>query len=177
MKYFLTACMLWFAVSAMAQDIPADEETGKAKYEGVNQVAGVSATDLFDRAIKWIEDFYPNPHGVIQTKNKEEGLIEGRARFKLNKEDKKGNQLNGGFVSYGFTIYMKDGRYKYVITDIRWENASAYDVTQWSDTEQNHYDDINYPKYIAQTAKYFDDLLAAMKAGLEDSGKKAADDW
>lgn len=177
MKYLLTACLLWVAAITLAQEIPLDEKTGKAHYEGVNQVPGVTAAVLYDRAQKWINDQYPNPKGVVLAESKDSGYISGRARFRILAKDSKGGEAIGGFVSYDFKLTFRDGRYKYEIFGIRWEKASYYDVSEWYDTEHTHYDALNYPYFIEQTSAYFDKLLSALQEKLEEKEEVKKDDW
>lgn len=177
MKYLLTICILWVAGLAVAQEIPVDEKTGKAYYEGVNQVPGRSAAELYNKAMDWIDEQYVNPAGVVQSKDIDEGVIKGRARFRIKKKDDKGNEAIAGFVGYDFTLTFKDGRYKYEIHSIRWEKASYFDVSEWTNTEDNHYDPVNYPYFIEQTTEYFDGLIDSMKVKIEEKDDPPAEDW
>ncbi len=55
---------------------------------------------------------------------------------------------NVGAVSYHFKIRIRDGRYKYEITRIRYETQSYYDVTKWYDKNQINSLQRNVSKYF-----------------------------
>jgi hypothetical protein len=183
MQKVMLVLLLFFGTHAIAQDndeieFPVDEETGLAKYEGVNAVKDATGDVIFDRAIKWIHKFYINPTRVIKTQDKEKGTIEGKARFALDGLDKKGNVVkNVGAVAYTFKIRIREGRYKYEITRIRYETQSYYDVTKWYDKSQTGYKEALYKSYIAQTLKYMDDMLDSMEEAVATAEKVKSDDW
>lgn len=52
-------------------------------------MCGAKQAELYDRAMAWINKFYSNPTGMVQTKNPETGEIVGKAQFKINSKDKK----------------------------------------------------------------------------------------
>jgi len=183
MQKVMLLVLLFFGSQAIAQDnvdieFPTDEETGNAKYEGVNTVSDVKADELYNRALKWINKFYKNPTRVVTKKDSASGLIQGKARFALDGVDKKGNVIkNVGFVSYTFQIRMRDGRYKYEITRIRFEQKSYYDVTKWYDKSQTGYNAKQFNGYIQQTLSYMDKMLDSMEEGLSTAEKVKSDDW
>jgi hypothetical protein len=82
MQKVILAMLLFFATTAIAQntdevEFPVDEETGLAKYEGVNVVKDGTTDIIYDRAIKWLNKFYKNPTKVITSQDKASGTIEG----------------------------------------------------------------------------------------------------
>ena len=166
------------AQEATEVEFPTDEETGNAKYEGVNAVKDASTDVIYDRALTWINKFYKNPTRVVTLKDKENGTIEGKARFALDGMDKKGNVIkNVGAVSYNFQIRIRDGRYKYEITRIRMESKSYYDVTKWYDKSQSNYNEALFTSYIKQTLEYMDNMLDSMEEGIATAEKVKSDDW
>tara|TARA_R110002167_G_scaffold242708_1_gene448316 strand:+ start:282 stop:791 length:510 start_codon:yes stop_codon:yes gene_type:complete len=96
-----------------AQEFPINEKTGKVSYEGVVKVEGASATDLYIKANEWFAMAFNSANNVIQMQDKDAGKIIGKGLFKVAKS----GYPNGVF---DFTIMFtaKEGRYKYVITDI-----------------------------------------------------------
>lgn len=171
--------LVFTGIVATAQEaIPTNEETGKAEYKQANDVPGLTSDQLYDRGLAWVNKFYSSPVSVLQTQDKENGKIVGRARFRLSRVEKKGHvNPNAGIVSYQITLQFKDGKYRYVIDGIRWEKPSYYDVSEWSNPDQNNYNAEEYNSYIAQTIKYFDDLTANLEDYMKVGEVKKKDDW
>ncbi len=170
--------LLSMSFVATAQDIPTNEETGKAEYKHAENIPGLTPEQLYDRGLAWVNKFYTNPNGVLNTQDKEGGKIVGRARFKLSRIENKGHvNPNAGFVSYQITLQFKDGKYRYVIDAIRWEKPSYYDVSQWTDKEQSNYNEAEYTSYIEQTTKYFDTLIENLESYMKVGEVKKTDDW
>lgn len=158
-------------------ELPLNEDKGQAEYSKVIEVTGASADELYDRAENWIKDFYPNPSGVVKTKVKGE-KIEGTARFRLNSKDRKGNiSPNGGFVSYQLELMFKEGRYKYRLHRIRWEQSSYFDVAKWLDTNDPDYNAEIYNYNIEQTTIYMDHLIDSLIKSLSQAKETINDDW
>ncbi|MBO6515355.1 MAG: DUF4468 domain-containing protein [Bacteroidia bacterium] len=179
MKIFKTIALCLIATMSMAQEeIPTNEQSGKAEYKYSEEVPGLTADQLYDRGLAWVNKFYKNPNGVLKTRDKESGKLVGRARFKLSKTDKKGNvNPNDGYVAYQITLQFKDGKYRYIIDGIRWEQGSYYDVSQWSDSTQANYNKQVYTSYIAQAIKYFDTLSENLEDYMKVGEAKVEDDW
>ena len=180
-RIFLTFSLLGFvllsAFTLPDNEIPLDPDTGMASYKEVITVSGVSADDLY-RGIAWVNKFYVNPTGVLKTQDKATGEFSGKARFKLQAPDKKGNLQNtGGFVAYQITIQAKEGKCRYIIDRIRWEQPSYYDVSKWSDSTQSNYNKELFTSYITQTAQYFDDLTENLENYMKVGEAEKKDEW
>ncbi|NUM32554.1 MAG: DUF4468 domain-containing protein [Bacteroidetes bacterium] len=157
--------------------LPVNEETKQAEIKEVVEATGSTKTDLYDRAIAWINKFYPNPNGVIQTKNPETGEIEGKAQFKLKIIDKKGVEHFEGIVGYTITLNFKDGKFRYTITRIHWKQASYFDASKWMDTNDPDYNFEKYQSYIKQTLDYFENLKKELVQAVKNPPAKKKDDW
>jgi hypothetical protein len=113
------------------QPLPLDPKTGRITYEGVVLVDGVSKADLFTRANAWAARTYRSANNVIQLNDKEAGqlLLKGNTRV-----SSRGNDF--GVVRHTLTIYVKDGRYKYRLTDLTHDAAGAHNVYSAGPLEQ-----------------------------------------
>ena len=113
MKTILLSSFIMLSSIVFAQEFPINEKTGKVSYEGVVKVEGASATDLYIKANEWFAMAFNSANNVIQMQDKDAGKIIGKGLFKVAKS----GYPNGVF---DFTIMFtaKEGRYKYVITDI-----------------------------------------------------------
>lgn len=167
-------CLSLFTYSQ--QTIPVDEETKQALIKEVVDVPGATKAELYDRAMAWISKFYPNPTGMVQTKNPETGEIVGKAQFRITSVDKKGVESFDGMVAYTITLSFKDGKFKYEISKIHWVQASYYDVSKWMNTKDQYYKPV-YEGYLLQTNTYFDNLKAELKKAVKSPPAKKKDDW
>ncbi|MBH8567888.1 DUF4468 domain-containing protein [Microvirga sp. STS02] len=97
--------------------LPLDEQTHRVTYEGVVEVPGATQNQLYDRALEWMAKTYQSANDVVQIKDKEQGklLAKGGILFFSH-----GTPM--GFVVHTQTIYVKDGRYKYLMTGFKHQN-------------------------------------------------------
>lgn len=125
MKKLLLSLLL-FPVLLNAQDTIPDLPTrdGKVFYSGVVTVDSTTANVLYERAYGWFVDTYNSAQDVIQMSDKDTGIIVGKGGF-----DQLFSAFAAAFVHIEMTvkIQVKDGRYKYEITDFRSDNT-PYEV-------------------------------------------------
>ena len=178
MKNNILALLILLNLGLYAQEtsIPVNEKTGLAEYSDVVTVANTSQTDLYIRALNWINDFYPNPTGTIKS-NDSANSIEGKARFRVKLKDKKGRTVGQSNVNYNFKLEFKEGKYRYVIDRINWQQPSYYDVSRWEDKEDPLYQEETYPVYIEQTIAYFNDLLDKLEEAMATEEEEESSDW
>jgi hypothetical protein len=121
MKHLLLLLALLMASPAIAQKVkeddspmalPVDSDTHKVTYSGVVEVAGATQAQLYSRAYEWVVRTYKSAPDVLQMQDKESGkiILKGYTHALV-----RGREC--GPVSHTFSIYLKDGRYKYDITD------------------------------------------------------------
>lgn len=118
----MTILMMLFVNITIAQnsmpDFPIDTGTKKITYSEVIRLdTSISKTELYSAAKEWFAKTYKSATDVIQYAEKDEGKIVGRALFKVNFKTIFGTDYPGGHINYTISIYTKDGRYKYEITD------------------------------------------------------------
>lgn len=177
-KFLVTLIVLFTFINLKAQLVlPVNEETKLAEIQKVVDVTGSTKAELYERAITWINKFYPNPNGVIQKKDMETGEIEGKAQFKLKIIDKKGVEHFEGIVGYTITLNFKDGKFRYTISRIHWKQASYFDVSKWMDSQDPDYNHEKYQSYIKQTIECFDNLEKELVAAVKNPPAKKKDDW
>ena len=114
-----------------SQPLPIDSQTGRITYEGVVEVPGISKADLYTRANAWVAHSYRSAQDVIQLNDKEAGqlIVKGLARVTSRGSD-------FGVVHHTLTVYVKDGRYKYVLTDFTHDASSAPNIQSAGPLEQ-----------------------------------------
>ena len=86
-------------------------------YTEVIQADSISQSELYTRAKLWFATAYNSANDVLQMDNKEGGQIIGKAIMKYNPTVFSGSEQTKGSIKYTIKIFVKDGRYKYEITD------------------------------------------------------------
>lgn len=111
---FLLMTLGLLASSLKAQDV------APLTYSEVIQMEGVSKDELFSRAKLFFVNTYNNATKVIQNEDKDAGIIAGKAITSDNIIIGKfsGSGATDAPATYTITLAVKDGRYKYTITDI-----------------------------------------------------------
>lgn len=90
-------------------------------YTVVVQVDSVTKLELYNRAKMCIVDAFLKANSVIQIDDKEQGLIVAKAVITYTPSIFFGNDLAEGIISFAIKLYLKDGRYKYEVTDFKHE--------------------------------------------------------
>jgi len=175
---FMTA-ILGLPGALIAQEtipvMPVNPETKLITYQEVLTVDGLKK-ELFNRAIEWINVNYKNPAEVTKVRNPESGLIEIFHRFDLDRTDNNGNIVDAGIVVYTLRLDLKDGRYRYKITDMSLKQSSRFPVERWLDKTDKAYNP-NYDLYIAQLDKQVKELIESLKKGMQPGIQKKEDVW
>lgn len=131
MKHLLYLSFLCvFSVAAQEgqpslDSIPIDELTGKVRYEYIFDAPG-SKDALFNKAKLWLVDLSKNVKSFIQAEDKNEGYIIGKGSiaylYSYYQERKKQLQLTDSIrvdnAEFTLKMFFKDGRIKFLITDI-----------------------------------------------------------
>lgn len=180
-------CMVMAVLFVKAQDkavpvepykVPVDSVTGKITYEGIVEVKGFAAGELYQRINAWFQSYYKNPTEVIRENDSINNKMVGKPRFRLsNQPDKNGVKTDGGVTQYTITVAAKDGRYKYEITDVNWKQISVFPSERWMDTKSSSYSPA-YNDYLQQLDKTALEVIAALKKAVtEAKAVKDKDAW
>lgn len=86
-------------------------------YSEVIKVDSVSKDELYNRSSSWFATVYNNSKAVIQLENKTEGQIIGKASMRYTPTILNASGRTAGIINYTIKLFLKDGRYKYEITD------------------------------------------------------------
>jgi hypothetical protein len=108
--------------AADAAGLPVDPTTKLITYEGVVEVPGVSKADLYTRAYAWIAKAYRSANDVIQMNDKEAGQLVAKGSMRVTARAL-GMDMDAGVVRHTLSIYVKDGKYKYVLTNLTHEDS------------------------------------------------------
>jgi hypothetical protein len=131
MKKYLLLLLFFTSLKASAQIsiMPSDSASGKITYQGVCIVDSVNAKELFSRSKIWFANTYNSSKEVIQNIDSDNYIIIGKAQMRAHAQSF--GERTWGYVKYSITIYCKDNRYKYVISDFyhegdKYASASTY---------------------------------------------------
>lgn len=167
---------LTFAQSKTAR-LPVNQETGLITYEKVQEIPGADQAELYRRGLAWCMSYFKNPNDVIRERDSSGGTITCKARFKImNPADKKGIETDAGLVQYTLNLMFKDGRYRYVLSEINWKQQSYYAIEKWMDTSNQYYKP-EFEYYLQQTDDKIKDLLKDLDKGMKAAEKPKAKDW
>jgi hypothetical protein len=193
MRFLISIFILTlFTIETFAQKgnpiVPIDSVTGKISYTGVVIVdTSLNKQELFSRTREWFAKTYNSSTKVIQMEDKESGVIVGKALMQVYRKSL-GSNYECGFINYTISVYFKDGRYKYEITDFYYTGPSDNPVIPDGACETWIYAKVKFPLMSQQAIKkilnYFliqiDDNTKALIADLEKTLKlksKSKPDW
>lgn len=128
MKNALTILGLFtFSISSLiAQTLPFDTETGRIIFTEVVYINDSTRTkdELYSIAREWFAKSFKDSQNVLQMEDKAFGKLIGKGSAVIQKT----SFLGESNVDFTISIYLKDGRYKYVIADLNhvYPNGSVY---------------------------------------------------
>jgi hypothetical protein len=175
---FLLVCLLLPATLLLqAQDnpVPRDSETGKIKFQEVVEEPGTQE-ELFNRSINWLNNYYRDPVRVTSVRDKATGKIIGKHTIRITQGLEDGTVKEVAFVFYEFTIEVREGRYRYTISDLLLKTASRFEIERWLNTEDPKYDPL-WATYIQQISDYADQWSANLKEKMKPGPEKKEDIW
>jgi hypothetical protein len=166
-------------ISAWSQEntpaIPVNPETKLITYQEVVKVDG-TIKDLFSRAIDWINVNYKNPADVTKVRDPQSGLIEILHRIELERTDKQDTKIDAGIIVYTLKLQLKDGRYRYTISDLNLKQSSKFPIERWLDKKDKAYNP-NWDLYLAQMDKQIKVIVESLKKGMLPGIQKKEDIW
>lgn len=101
---------------------PLDPQTQLITYQGVVLVPGATQAELFARAQAWVARAYPLHNAEIERQDPAAGqlALRGTRLVALRTSyDHVARPSCAGVVTHQLTIYVKDGRYKFILTNLR----------------------------------------------------------
>jgi hypothetical protein len=136
---------------------------GVVTYTNVIQVDGANKEELYSRAKKWFVTTFKSANDVIQLDDKENGEIVGKGNFNIT------YYARNPIINHTITISVKDGRFKYTITDL-----------VYTDIQGDKFAIENFPKSWAGKKKLYETVdreLTQLISSIEKSMKSKADEW
>jgi hypothetical protein len=155
--------------------IPVNPETKLITYQEVVKVDG-TIKDLFSRAIDWINVNYKNPADVTKVRDPQSGIIEILHRIELERTDKQDTKIDAGIIVYTLKLELKDGRYRYTITNLNLKQSSKFPIERWLDKKDKAYNP-NWDLYLSQMDKQIKVIIESLKKGMLPGIQKKEDVW
>ncbi|MBT3303349.1 MAG: DUF4468 domain-containing protein [Bacteroidetes bacterium] len=179
---YLQSLIIFLALPLLSQaqdekewGIPYNQEKESIIYEAVIDVAGASKAELYERAIAWINTYYTAGANKITTKSKEEGILELKDRLMFYKMHKK-SKVTDVIIDYNLTIWFKDGRFKYQITNFRaFQGSTSPHIEQWMQARYSD-PDIAMERFSKLNIE-IEKLVENMTSNLSNNKQKDDDDW
>lgn len=184
-KVIVFISILFIATFVFAQEkqsfntdnMPIDKISKLITYTDVVQLKNVSATVLYKRAHDWFNTFYKNPADVIRESDSTKGTIVGKSRFKIfNAPDKTGLRTDAGLIMYTIKVSVREGRYKYEVTELNQKAASYSPLEKWLDTSSQTYTKA-YVGYLEQVDTQVREAVDNLKKAMSTSPPVKNDNW
>lgn len=100
------------------------DANGKIAFTEIVEMPSMNKDALYSRAYEWFAKTFNSAQSVIQMQDKENGKIVGKALIPVTvimevplDQPKFSTTINAGVVNYTLSISVKDGKYKYEVTD------------------------------------------------------------
>ncbi len=140
--YLTPAAKLSDYDAADAEKLPIDAHTQLITYEGVVPVPGISQADLYARAAAWVAKAYPTADAAPK---RPEDPAAGQLVVQGQRPAVVYNMYAGvlrssyaGVVRHTLTIYVKDGRYKYILSNLTHDALATPNLKSGGALEQDH---------------------------------------
>jgi hypothetical protein len=158
-------------------NMPIDKISKLISYTEVVPLKGLSTAVLYKRALTWFNTYYKNPSDVIRENDSTKGTISGKSRFKIyNAADKTGLRTDAGLIMYTINVSIREGRYKYEITELNKKAASYTPLEPWLDTTSRSYSPANVG-YLEQVDTEIRDVIESLKRAMSTTPPVKKDDW
>lgn len=151
----IVVALVLLTTKTFSQNInfPIDTATGKIMFSEVIYLDSVSKATLYIKAREWFVKSFKSSKAVLELEDIEAGKLIGKGNFTAMTEEsmndnefikrkglvskelrEKKNKGEVGSVSFLISLYIKDGRYKYEITDLSHKGmtttVAGYTATQ-----------------------------------------------
>ena len=158
-------------------NLPIDKISKLITYTDVVQLKGISTAVLYKRALEWFNTYYKNPTDVIRENDSTKGVIVGKSRFKIfNAPDKKGLRTDAGLIMYTIKVSIREGRYKYEITELNQKATSYTPLEPWLDTSSRSYTPA-YVGYLEQVDTQIRETIDSLRKAMSTAPPVKNDNW
>jgi hypothetical protein len=143
---------------------------GKVNYSGVVNVDSVNKTELYNRAKHWLVETYKSAKDVIQIDDKENGEVIGKVFFEIYWTNTFYSGLNIN-IWHTLKIQVKDGRFRYEITDFSVKYSYIYHGLNYVDAPLETWNSAR-PENLKKVLLHVDEKMQEMVLSLKNYMKK-----
>lgn len=174
----IASTLMLSVISLNAQEavtkMPVDPDTKKITYKDVVTVPGTS-TELFNRTIEWINKQYKNPVDATKVRDQASGVIEIIHRIELKRKEQ-GTTLIAGIVDYSMKLEMKEGRFRYTISNFNVKDISRQPLERYLNKQDKSYIPL-WDDYLKQVDDFSRKMIESLKLALQPPAEKKPDTW
>jgi hypothetical protein len=157
-----------------AQTLPTDPETKKITYQETVNMDSLTKVQLYERCKHWMTNYYKSTKFDLDDKiNKI--TTSGSFLITLTYDFKYKSENN---VSYTIAFNLKEGKYRYTITDFRFYKVTAGPKTILpAETAYAKMTTVNKKEFVTQVTAEINKLIEDMKVAIKSGKMKDQDDW
>ena len=123
-KLFTLAIVILISAICFGQTImPIDSNTYRITYQQVVELPNLKSEELYLKAKEWFSNAFVRGKSVIDLDDDKGFKIIGKGTVNITFKNELGNIGDGGNVSFKISLFFKDNRYKYIITDFIHEQS------------------------------------------------------
>lgn len=152
-KVALLFVAILFATVTFAQsNLPIDPQTERICFRKVIPTEGTQE-EVFNRIYSgFMNSYYKSPSTIIQQNDGR--TLKGKHQFQLDNGDPVKSKWP--WVTYYFTIEVREGRVRYTLTDFMQKTQSVHPCEEWMNKEDPMYQPI-WDSYLNQIAAFAED--------------------
>jgi hypothetical protein len=172
----LALAPLWGQAQAPAPELPLDPVTHRITYLGVVPVPEARSAQLYARAVDWIANDSNPQVFAAQLYDAAQGKITVREVLPIYAGTLATPTYVYAHVQYTLTVYVKEGRYKYVISHLEYINSTApYAQQPLESAVISGMFDKQWRALKVDAAQQLQGVLARLQASMSTVHRDAAD--
>lgn len=135
----LTLLLVLISSVSVAQVVFPKDENGNVTYTGTILVDSMlTKNELYSRAQEFFAKAFVSSINVIQYQDKDEGKIIGKGNLSIKLDGRE------NILKFTLSIYVKEGKYKYIITDLSSGELGRIDAEKPSLMTKNYYKNLQW---------------------------------
>ena len=173
-KIISLLALLISSLSMSAQTLPTDPQTKKITYQETVNMDSLTKAQLYERCKNWMTNYYKSMKFDYDDKiNKI--TMSGYFIVTLTYDFKYKSEYN---VSYNIAFNLKEGKYRYTITDFAvYKVATGPKTIQPAETAYAKMTTANKKEFVTQVTAEVNKLIEDMKIAIKSGKMKDQDDW
>lgn len=162
--FLLIGLIASLTINAQTIELPRDKENNII-YTGIVIIDSVPQSELYSRAREWFTTTFLSSKDVIQMDNKEK--IIGKAALETFTKNL-GVTASTGYMNYTFSVYLKDGKYKYMINNFHSDDfGKIEDMYNTTRPSKNYYQKI-FNQAISQVNDNMEGLIISLNEAMKN---------